>query len=110
MPCHIAAPIRSGRPAPKYWATNVVRYSPVPVKRATIAHTANSPVTAPATASAEYQVRNRRSTKVWSVNDRCPRISGYARSATSRPPPGPDHIRFARAHSYTSPRFVKRAG
>ena len=34
MPCHSAGPIRSGRPAPRYWATNVVRYSPVPVQRA----------------------------------------------------------------------------
>ena len=64
MPCHSAGPIRVSRPAPRYCATNVVRYSPVPVNSAITAQTANSPVTAPATASAEYQVRNRRSTKV----------------------------------------------
>ena len=68
--------MRSGRPAPRYWATNVVRYSPVPVKSAMTDHTAKSPVTAPATASGEYQVRKSRSTKVWTVNDRWPRISG----------------------------------
>ena len=68
--------MRSCRPAPRYCATKVVRYSPVPVKSAMIAHTAKSPVTAPATASGEYQVRNSRSTKVWIVNDRWPRMSG----------------------------------
>ena len=76
MPCHSAGPIRSRRPAPRYWATNVVRYSPVPVNSATIDHTANSPVTAPATASGEYQVRKRRSTKVWMVNERWARMRG----------------------------------
>ena len=76
MPCHIAGPIRCGRPEPRYCATKVVRYSPVPVNRATMDHTANSPVTAPATASGEYQVRKSRSTKVWIVNERWARMSG----------------------------------
>ena len=40
------------------------------------AHTAKRPVTAPATASGEYQVRNSRSTKVWTVKRIWPRISG----------------------------------
>ena len=39
-------------------------------------HTAKRPVTAPATASGEYQVRKSRSTKVWIVNERWPRMSG----------------------------------
>ena len=76
MPCQIAAPIRSGRPAPRYWATNVVVYSPAPMQRPITAHTVNSAVTAPATASAEYQVRNSRSTKTWMVKDIWLRISG----------------------------------
>ena len=38
--------------------------------------TVKSDVTAPATASAEYQVRNRRSTKVCTVKLICPRMSG----------------------------------
>ena len=54
----------------------VVRNSPVPVKSAMSDQTAKSPVTAPATASAEYQVRKSRLTKVWIVKDRWPRISG----------------------------------
>jgi hypothetical protein len=37
---------------------------------------AKRPATAPATASVEYQVRNSRSRKVWSVNDICARMSG----------------------------------
>ena len=64
--------------APRYWATKVVRYSPVPVKSAITDHTAKRPVTAPAMASAEYQVRKSRSTNVWIVNDRWLRMSGYA--------------------------------
>ena len=48
-----------------------------------------SPVTAPATASGPYQVRNRRSTNTWTVNDIWLRISGYATASTSRPPPSP---------------------
>ena len=54
----------------------VVAYSPVPMHRPITAHTTNSPVTAPATASAEYQVRNRRSTNTWMVKDIWLRISG----------------------------------
>ena len=68
--------MRSLRPAPRYWATNVVRYSPVPVKRALTDQTAKIPVTAPVPASSEYQVRKIRSTNACAVNDRCPRISG----------------------------------
>ncbi len=54
----------------------VVRYSPVPEKSDITARVKKSPVTAPATASAEYQVRNSRSTKVWTVKDMWARISG----------------------------------
>ena len=55
---------------------NVVRYSPVPEKSVTTASVVKRPVTAPATASAEYQVRKMRSTNVWRVNDMCARMSG----------------------------------
>jgi hypothetical protein len=54
----------------------VVRYSPVPEKSAITASVVKRPVTAPATASAEYQVRNKRSTKVCTVKDMWARISG----------------------------------
>ena len=54
----------------------VVRYSPVPVKSAMSVQMVKIPVTAPATASVEYQVRKSRSTKVWMVNDICARMSG----------------------------------
>jgi hypothetical protein len=72
----MAGPTRSGRPDPRYWATNVVRYSPVPMQRPMNAQVAKSPVTAPATAWGEYQVRKRRSTKTWMVNEAWLRISG----------------------------------
>ena len=48
----------------------------MPVKSAIRDQTVKRLVTAPATASAEYQVRNSRSTKVWIVKDMWPRISG----------------------------------
>ena len=75
-PCQTTGPIRSRRPAPKYCATNVVRYSPVPRNTPTTDQVAMRPITAPATASREYQVRNRRSTKTWTVKDIWLRISG----------------------------------
>jgi hypothetical protein len=40
------------------------------------AQVAKRPVTAPATASGEYQVRNSRSAKVWTVNESWLRIRG----------------------------------
>src|SRR5262245_4395340 len=89
MPCHSAAPIRSGRFAPWYWATKVVTYSPTAVKSPITAQVMNIPVAAPATASGEYQVRNTRSTKVGIVNDMWLRISGYETRSTSRTPPSP---------------------
>ena len=68
--------MRSLSPAPRYWATNVVRYSPVPRNKLMSTQTVKSDVTAPATASGEYQVSNKRSTKVWSVKLMWPRMSG----------------------------------
>src|SRR5262245_25740033 len=89
MPCHSADPMRSGRFAPWYCATNVVTYSPTAVNKPITAQVMNMPVAAPATASGEYQVRNTRSTNVWIVNDMWLRISGYETRSTSRTPPSP---------------------
>ena len=55
---------------------NVVRDSPVPANSAITEMVVTCAVTAPATASAEYQVRNSRSTNVCTVKDMCARISG----------------------------------
>ena len=68
--------MRRGRRAPWYCATKVVRYPAVPWKSAISDQVVKSPVTAPATASGPYQVRNSRSRKTWTVKTMWLRMSG----------------------------------
>ena len=61
IPCHIAGPTLSGREAPIYWATKVLTYPEVPIKRL-IKVKLRIPVgSAAAKACGEYQDKNIRS-------------------------------------------------
>ena len=91
MPCQVAAPIRSGRSAPKYWATNVLTYPATPTGKQIIVQYSIPPASAAAKALDEYHSRNMRSTNI--INDHVPveMNSGSAMANTSRPPHGRDH-------------------
>ena len=62
-PCHTTGPTRVSRRAPMYWATNVLAYWAVPMKRLMKVKLAMPAGSAAANVSVEYQERKTRSTK-----------------------------------------------
>ena len=101
-PCHTAGPTRVGRRAPMYWATNVLAYWAVPMKRLMKVKLAMPAGSAAANASVEYQERKTRSTKCWMLQLAVLRISGRAIPKNSRYPPAAPH-RLAMRPTLSSP-------
>ena len=90
------APPASTAAHPCIWATNVLAYWAVPMKRLMKVKLAMPAGSAAANASVEYQERKTRSTKCWMLQLAVLRISGRASPKNSRYPPAAPHRRAMR--------------
>src|SRR5690606_16662168 len=90
-PCHIARPIRSKRPAPKYCETNVLVNIVSHSGKHIAANHAVDAANAADTASPDSHFRKNRSMNVITIHDELDTNSGNATTSTSRPPAGRLH-------------------